>query len=456
MKKIIFILVLIALGVAGYFGYQEYRVRQQADALSNLQTSTASKGDLTAKIGATGIVRSNQSAQLNWSTSGTVEEIFVDVGDHVTSDKILATLQQTSLPQNVILAQADLANAEKSLEDLYDTAITARTEAVKAISLHTKSVRDAQYTMDNYTIPSNQSDLDTIEALNVMEERLNVAREAFEPYRYLSSNNNTRQDLLVDLNEAQSDYDSAVRRLETEYELEVAKDNLAKAKDDLEAWMEGPDPADIAAAEARIAAAQAALKSAWIEAPFEGTITASNPKPGDQIEPNMQAFRLDDLSRLLLDVQVSEVDINRIQTGQEAILSFDAILDVEYHGKVTEVAPVGTSDLGVVDFTVTVELSDEDENIKPGMTAAVNVVVENLEDVLLVPNRAVRFKDGERIVYTLVGGELTPVAITLGSTSESTSEVVGGELEVGDIIVLNPPVEFEQNGPPGFARGGGN
>jgi len=452
MKKIIFILVLIAMGAAGYFGYQEYRVRQEADTLSSLQTSTVSKGDLTAKIGATGIVRSNQSAQLNWSTSGTVEEIFVDVGDHVTSGKILATLQKTSLPQNVILAQADLANAEKSLEDLYDNAITAKTEAVKAISLYTKSVRDAQYKMDNYTIPSNQADLDTIEALTVMEDRLDKAREAFEPYRYLSANNDTRQDLLADLNEAQSDYDSAVRRLETEYELEVAKDNLAKAKDDLETWMDGPDPADIAAAEARIAAAQAALKSAWIEAPFDGTITASNPKPGDQVESNMQAFRLDDLSRLLLDVQVSEVDINRIQTGQEAILSFDAILDEEYLGVVTEVAPVGTSDLGVVDFTVSVELSDADENIKPGMTAAVNIIVENLEDVLLVPNRAVRFKDGERIVYTLVDGELTPIAVTLGSTSESTSEVVDGELEVGDTVVLNPPVEFEQNGPPGFAR----
>jgi len=452
MKKIIFIMVLIAMGAAGYFGYQEYRVRQEADTLSSLQTSKVSKGDLTAKIGATGIVRSNQSAQLNWSTSGTVEEIFVDVGDHVTSGKILATLQKTSLPQNVILAQADLANAEKSLEDLYDNAITAKTEAVKAISLYTKSVRDAQYKMDNYTIPSNQADLDTIEALTVMEDRLDKAREAFEPYRYLSANNDTRQDLLADLNEAQSDYDSAVRRLETEYELEVAKDNLVKAKDDLETWMDGPDPADIAAAEARIAAAQAALKSAWIEAPFDGTITASNPKPGDQVESNMQAFRLDDLSRLLLDVQVSEVDINRIQTGQEAILSFDAILDEEYLGIVTEVAPVGTSDLGVVDFTVSVELSDADENIKPGMTAAVNIIVENLEDVLLVPNRAVRFKDGERIVYTLVDGELTPIAVTLGSTSESTSEVIDGELEVGDIVVLNPPVEFEQNGPPGFVR----
>jgi HlyD family secretion protein len=452
MKKIIFILVLIGVGAAGYFGYQEYSKRQQADAISSLQTSTTSKGDLKAKIGATGIVRSNQSAQLNWSTSGTVEEIHVDVGDHVTSGMVLANLQQTSLPQNVILAQADLANAEKSLEDLYDNAIASKTEAIKAISLHTKSVRDAQYTMDNYTIPSNQADLDTIEALNLMEERLDKARQAFEPYRYLSANNDTRQDLLADLNEAQSDFDSAVRRLEIEYELEVAKENLAKAKADLETWIDGPDPADIAAAEARIAAAQAALKSAWIEAPFDGRITAANPKPGDQVEPNMQAFRLDDLSRLLLDVQVSEVDINRIQTGQEAILSFDAILDEEYHGVVTEVAPVGTSDLGVVDFTVTVELNDADENIKPGMTAAVNIVVENLEDVLLVPNRAVRFKDGERIVYTLVEGELTPIAVTLGSTSESTSEVIDGELKVGDIVVLNPPVEFEQNGPPGFAR----
>ena len=452
MKKIIFVLVLIALGVAGYFGYQEFRQRQQDEALSSLQTAAVSKGDLTATIGATGIVRSNQSALLNWGTSGTVEEVHVDIGDQISSGKILATLQHTSLPQNVILAQADLANAQKSLEDLYSSAVTAKTEAVKAISLYTKSVRDAQYAMDNYTIPSNQADLDTIEALDVMEERLDEARAAFEPYRYLSSNNNTRQDLLAELNEAQSDYDSAVRRLETEYELEVAKDNLAKARDDLATWAEGPDPADIAAAEARIAAAQAALKSAWIEAPFNGTITASKPKPGDQVEANMLAFQLDDLSRLLLDVQVSEVDINRIQPGQEAILSFDAILEREYHGEVTEVAPVGTSDLGVVDFTVTVELTDADNSIKPGMTAAVNIVVESLDDVILVPNRAVRFKEGQRIVYTLVEGELTPVDITLGLSSEVTSQVVDGDLKVGDVIVLNPPVEFERNGPPPFAR----
>lgn len=452
MKKIILILVLIGLAAAAYFGFQEYNQRREDQAISDLQTMTVSKGDLTASIGATGVVRSNQNASLNWGTTGTVEESLVKAGDKISSGDILARLEQTSLPQNVILAQADLANAQKSLENLYTNASASRTEALKAISEYTKTVRDAQYSLDNYTVPSSQADLDTVKALTLMEERLNQARLAFEPYRYLSSSNQTRQDLLSDLNEAQSEYDSAVRRLELESELEVAQDNLAKAKQDFDTWIDGPDSADVAAAEARIAAAEATLKQAWIEAPFDGTITRANPKPGDHVEPGIEAFRLDDLSRLLLDVQVSEVDINRIQPSQEAILSFDAILDQEYHGEVIDVAEVGTSNQGVVDFTVTVELTDADQQIKPGMTAAVNIVVESLKDVLLVPNRAVRFKDGQRVVYTLENGEPTPVTITLGSSSEFSSEVIDGDLKVGDIILLNPPLDFEHNGPPPFAR----
>ncbi|GAH34152.1 unnamed protein product, partial [marine sediment metagenome] len=212
------------------------------------------------------------------------------VGDYVEANQVLATLEKTSLPQNVIMAQADLVNAQKALEDLYSNSKTSKTEAMKAISNFTKSERDAQYQLDNYTVPSNQSDFETMEALNVMEERLNEARQAFEPYRYLSSSNQTRQKLKDVLEVAQSDYDSSVKRLEYEYELEVAKDNLAKAKDDYETWKDGPDPSDITAAEARVAAAEATLKQAWIEAPFDGTITNAKPQPGDQVAPNMEAF----------------------------------------------------------------------------------------------------------------------------------------------------------------------
>ena len=264
MKKLILVVVVIIIAVAGWFGYQEYNRRKATQAISDLQTVSATEGDLTATVGATGIVRSNQSALLIWLTSGSVDEVDGAVGDYVEAKQVLATLEKTSLPQNVIMAQADLVNAQKALEDLYSNSKTAKTEAMKAISSFTKSERDAQYQLDNYTVPSNQSDFDTMEALNVMEERLNEARQAFEPYRYLSSSNQTRQKLKDVLEEAQSDYDSSVKRLEYEYELEVAKDNLAKAKDDYETWKDGPDPSDITATEARVAAAEATLKQAWI------------------------------------------------------------------------------------------------------------------------------------------------------------------------------------------------
>jgi HlyD family secretion protein len=106
----------------------------------------------------------------------------------------------------------------------------------------------------------------------------------------------------------------------------------------------------------------------------------------------------------------------------------------------------------VVDFIVTVSLQDADEEVKPGMTAAVNVAVQQLDDVLLVPNRAVRVLDGQRVVYVLKDGGPQPVDISLGASSETYSELLSGDLAEGDPIVLNPPVVFEQNGPPPFVQ----
>ena len=75
---------------------------------------------------------------------------------------------------------------------------------------------------------------------------------------------------------------------------------------------------------------------------------------------------------------------------------------------------------------------------------------------MLVPNRAVRLLEGDRVVYIIEDGELSTVPIELGSTSELYSEILDGELGVGDEVVLNPPVEFNFGGPPGggFGRGG--
>ncbi|MCJ7624647.1 MAG: hypothetical protein MUO76_14190, partial [Anaerolineaceae bacterium] len=127
----------------------------------------------------------------------------------------------------------------------------------------------------------------------------------------------------------------------------------------------------------------------------------------------------------------------------ETILTFDAIPGKTYHGVVSEIATVSKSAQGVVEFTVTIALTDHDEDVKPEMTAAVNIVVEQFEDILLVPNRAVRMLNGKRVVYIQgADGDLVPAVIELGASSDIYSQVTGGELREGNLIIINPPADL--------------
>ena len=455
MRKIITLLIIVALLAAGGYGIYLWRQRQQAAQMSSLETTPAERGGLTATIGATGQVRSQQTASLAWKTSGTVQDVYVRVGDSVKAGDKLAELAQTSLPQTIILAQADLQSANKALDDLYTNAEISKVQALQSIATYAKDVKSAQYQLDNFTIPGIQADLGTLEALDLMKQKLDEATAAFEPYKFLASGDKTRDEFKEKLDLAQSDYNAAVKRLDYENALEVAKANLNKARKDYEKWKNGPGADEVAATKARIAAAQATLNQAWIEAPFDGTITLAIPQAGDQVSLNTSAFRVDDLGSLFVDLAVSEVDINQIRVSQPVTLTFDAIRGGIYQGQVVSVDRVGTSNQGVVDFIVTVQLTDADEQVKPGMTAAVNVVVSQLDDVLLVPNRAVRFKDGKQVVYILQNNQIIPVNIKLGASADTTSQVLEGDLKVGDAIILNPPAQFEQSGPPPFVRRGG-
>ena len=447
-KRWISILILILVVIGGGFGFRQWQMSRQASRLAIYQTEIIARGELIATVGGTGTVHANQTAVLTWQTSGTVESVLVQVGDTVSEGQELATLKRESLPQTVILAQAELTEAKKALDDLNTNAETAKTNAMQAIARYADAVRDAQYRLDNFTVPSNQAGLDAIEALDKMKANLDAARLAFEAVKNRPLEDPVRKELKEKLDTAQSDYNAAVRRVELEYNLQVAISNLEKARQDYEKWKDGPSAEDIAAIEARIAAAQATLNLAHLTAPFSGTVTEVKIKPGDQVSPGSVAIRIDDLSSLLVDVRISEVDVNRIRVGQDASLVFDAILNKTYQGKVKEVSPVGTITQGVVDFIVTIELTDADQDVKPGMTAAVNIVVNMLSDVLLVPNRAVRLSGGKRIVYVLRNGQNVTVPVTLGASSETYSEVIEGELKVGDEVILNPPTVFEQNGPP--------
>ena len=129
--------------------------------------------------------------------------------------------------------------------------------------------------------------------------------------------------------------------IEAENDLALKKAELDEAQRTYDRLTAG-NTSEIEAAQARVEAAQATLNLARVISPFAGTVTESHVLPGDQVSAGATAFRVDDLSSLLVDVQVSEVDINSVSIGQPVTLTFDAILGKEYHGEVVEVTQAGT------------------------------------------------------------------------------------------------------------------
>ena len=370
------------------------------------QTTPLARGNLVATVGATGSVRARQSATLIWQTTGIVNAVNVDVGTRVSRDDVLASLDKASLSQSIILAEADLTSAQKALEDLLNSD-TARAQALIKVDNAERAYEKAY----NWRMQLNGK-------IDIKDYYYQKGILKVREYRGFAD-----AETIADADE----------------DLALAEAQLKDARRDSERLINGADPAEVAAAEARVAAAQSTLNLAFLAAPFDGTITQAEPSVGDQVSAGSVAFRIDDISHLLVDVQVSEVDINSVTVGQSATLTFDAIFGDEYHGQVVEVGQAGDTVQGVVNFVVTVELTDADELVKPGMTAAVSVVIKEENDVLLIPNRAVRLVDSERVVYVLVDGQPQPVKVELGSSSGIDSVLIKGDLKEGDPIISNPP-----------------
>ncbi len=460
-RRTIIVVIVIVLVVGGFFGFRAWQTAQ-SQANTAYQTDKITRGRLIAMVGATGTVRANQTAVMAWQTTGQIGEINVETGQRVQAGDVLGRLSQSSLPQTIILAEADLVSAQRALQNLQESGL-ARAQAQLALAQAEDDLTNAKNrrTSKDY---SRASDLTLEEArtrLSLAEDEVARYEDLYEQVKNFSADNTARLNIYSALLNARRELELAqanLRYLEggpDALEVEEADASVALAQatydDALREWeriKDGPDPADIRAAEARIAAIEASLGLASLSTPFGGTITEVNAKVGDQVTPGTTSFRLDDLSRLLVDVQIPEADINRLAVGQPVSMTFDAILGKEYSGVIIEVGRVGTPVTGIVNFKVTIELQDMDESVRPGMTAAVNIVINQLENVLLVPNRAVRLREGQRVVYLLKLGIPTAVPIEIGAQSDLTSEIISGEVKEGDTVVLNPPTQFEAGQPP--------
>jgi HlyD family secretion protein len=467
------VLVILAIAVAagGFLGYRAYRSRT-ASSSTNLQTVRARVGTLSAQVGATGTVRAVQSAALSFQAQGTVGDVSVQPGDKVAKGDVLAQLDPTSLPAQIGQAQASLVSAQDALDQLLHSNI-ARTQAQQALANAQAALSHAKY-VQWVNQEGNRADVAT---LNAAEANVALAQVAVDQAQasYNSAtvqlhgapSGSAQQSAAEDAQtSAQGRLSTAQQRLANaratlnwylgkptpidqaimDANVAVAQAALEDAQRAYERVKDGPNRDDVAAAEANVAAAQAILNQGKIIAPFPGTVTAVDVHPGDQVAPGAAAIEIANLSKYLVDLQVSEVDIDNVKVGQPVTLTFDAITNKTYHGKVTEVGMTGTVASGVVDFVVTADISDPEASIRAGMTAAVNITVSQIDGALLVPSRAVRSQNNQQVVYVLLNGKPTAVPVRLGGSSDTLSQIVGGNVKEGDPIVVNPPTNVFAGG----------
>jgi len=482
---------LAALAYGGWGLYHQMVPSSTKIDTGPLQTVKLAKGSIASTVNATGNLRSNQSAQLSWDAAGKVGSVKVKIGDKVTAGDVLANLDPTSLPDNILQSQVDIVTANQALSDLLNTQSTLPAAEKAVIDAQTaidkaKSHRD----MMGYPTRGNPQQIASSEAAYLRAaQQVDRARTFYERLPGDFKDNKSKAEGLVLLEKAKIGRDLALSTLNwykggwkadeiamADNTLVVAKAQLVDAKMALAKVQKGPDPNKIAADQQRIDVDQAVIDTQNLVAPIDGVITVLNNKPGDLVSAGDISLRLDDVTAFFVDLHMSEVDIARIRLGQATTIVFDAIPSKTYSGAVTAVAPVGATTNSVVDFTVTLKVSDPDAALRPGITAATSIVVDTAQNVWVVPAKAVKTVGAQKVVYVLsslpagttpapgavttqlasagsinppVTGEaetVIPVVIKEGLASDTAVEIVSTRLKVGDLIVLNPPASALSGG----------
>lgn len=194
------------------------------------------------------------------------------------------------------------------------------------------------------------------------------------------------------------------------------------------------------------------LETILIRAPISGVVTSLNVEEGEMITSGTRAYMgggttlmtIADLSRMVVKVDINEVDVTKVKVGQEVRIGFDAIRGKVYHGRVKKIAPAGTLKGNVVVYPVEVEITDLDGRIRPGMTADLDIIVGEARDVLCVPKEAVRRRGGRTGVLVLVDGRPVPRPVELGLEDDVKVEIRSGLGEGDKVVVLEEEAKEER------------
>jgi multidrug resistance efflux pump len=318
--------------------------------------------------------------QLAFAGTGQVEEVLVAKDDVIGKGDVLARLRdREQIAAATAGAEAELLAAQQARNELDDNLALAQAKAADEMAVANKALKDAQYQIDNFTVPSNMKGMTPLEAIDSMKGVLDQARTEFEPVRYWASTNNVREDRKEDLDIAQADYNAAVRWLQLETNVSAAQTRLDEALRTYQDLLEGPDADAVAAADARIKAAQenlnaaqANLRNLELTATIDGTVVDLDMVPGQDVSPSLPVVRIADLSKLYVETDdLTEIEVVDVQIGQKVTIIADALPGAEMTGTVEEISQVFEEKRGDITYTVRILIDNPDPLLRWGMTVVV-------------------------------------------------------------------------------------
>lgn len=496
-KKIIYGLLVVVLGLI------LFKILGPEDNSKNITTDFVKKGNLQETILATGQVTSSTDLNLSFAKSGTVRSLRVKVGDKVRAGTIMATLEQGnelaaltsargsvaaaearykkilagSTTEEVRLSEIALENAKKDQDRIKSQQDILVNNAYTALLNSTPEARPAFGSYDykvptvsgNYnkgiegdikistyqsvagyefvvsgivsgrgtvTTTNSQPIGDSGLLINFSGVDLGISREWIisipnEKAANYVTNYNSYQAALKTRESALGSAQAIVDQRTAELALKKA----AAPSADVELA-----EADILSAKGNYQAASANYENTILRAPVAGTVTKIDIKLGELAAASKPVITVQDVGNLYLEANVNEANVANIKNNASVELSFDAFgTDNLFTGRVLTVDPSSTLISGVVNYKVTASI-DSSPTLRPGMTANMTILVDQKNDILMVPQRAVLTKeDGSKVVRVVINPKtkkFEEVRVTTGMEGDGGLVEVTSGLKEGDEVVV--------------------
>ena len=443
---------------------------------ANRRSANLAKSTIAASVSATGNVAPEAEVKLSFQVSGTVADVKVKAGDKVNKGDVLATLDLTDLQIAQQQAEATMSGADAAIATANIAIAVANAGYSRTVDGARQSDVDSasasvNSAYQNYVKvkqgPHAEDYAGAVAAFKNTEAQLKQAQAAYDRQYSVSPGGigASPQSLALEQatnawNQAKAALDKATKPSDSAAlasavnQLQAARAQLDKAKTparqfDIDQAVAQQQQAAAGVKQAQIQKQQAELTlkqakrridQAVLLAPVSGLVKEINIKIGEQagLAP---VTTLVDNSLLHIDVTVDEIDISRVKLGQDVNVTLDALPGRVFAAKVDRVAPTSHLVNGVVSYDVRVLLPNNDPDLRVGMTSSAAITLDRRENVLAVPNWAVRRdrKAGKNFVTLKEGDKTREVEIQVGLRNDQFTELLSGATEGQTVVAPDVP-----------------